>query len=120
MSWYNWALMASHYNLYELSHGLEQVKGVPPCAYKGLDVRYQQLLDALFPYGTLGKNAPSIEMKRKELDLLYRTNHISAETHLAWLADMTRILLEPKLFRRVVDVVHHEWNGSIGNINYCP
>lgn len=120
MAWCNWTLMASHHKTYELAHGLEQVRGFPPCAYEGLDMRYQQLLEALVPFGTLGMDGPSIEMKRKELDLLYSANRRSARTHLAWLADTTRVLLQPGLSRKLVDVVHYEWTGAVGDLHYCP
>lgn len=100
--------------------GLQPVKDCPPCAYEGLDERYQQLLEVLAPFGTLGKNGPSIKLKRKEMDLRYHTYRQSTETHLAWLADSARVVLEPKLLRRLIDVVHYEWTGSVGDVSYCP
>lgn len=115
-----WSVMGSHHKLYELYHGLDQVPGLPPCQYDELDERYQSLLQALKPYGTLGENGPSPGMKRKHLDLLYYSHRQSHERHLAWLADMTRLLLNPRYIRRLTDVVHYQWNGSLGQSEYCP
>jgi hypothetical protein len=34
--------------------------------------------------------------------------------------DATRSLLKPTTLRQIVDVVHFEWSGDIGAVNYCP
>lgn len=43
-----------------------------------------------------------------------------SETHLTWMADITRSLLRPETLRKIVDVVHFEWRGDIGDREFCP
>lgn len=81
---------------------------------------YQGLLRALAPFGTLGPGGPHIGRTRAELDVGYGACRLSEKQHLAWLADITRSLLQPQNLRRIVDVVHFEWTGSVGDVTYCP
>ncbi|KAJ5982176.1 hypothetical protein N7451_012276 [Penicillium sp. IBT 35674x] len=120
MAFCNWTVMASHHKLYELIHETLENKDVQECNYYELEEHYDKLLRALQPYGTLGHDGPHWARKRMELDRLYSLNRRSTRTHLAWLADMTRLLLKPSNFRRIVDVVHYSWTGDIGQVDYCP
>ncbi|KAJ5294876.1 hypothetical protein N7508_009697 [Penicillium antarcticum] len=120
MAFCNWTVMASHHKLYELINETLENRDVPNCSYDGLEEQYDGLLKALEPYGSLGHDGPHWGRKRMELDTLYTINRRSARSHLAWLADMTRLLLKPSNFRRIVDVVHYAWAGDIGQVEYCP
>lgn len=81
---------------------------------------YDQLLKVLASYGTLGDDGPQVSKKRNEMANLYHICRTSEETHMAWLADVNRSLLQPSTMRRIVDVVHFEWSGHVGDANYCP
>ncbi|KAJ5898323.1 hypothetical protein N7504_008611 [Penicillium tannophilum] len=120
MAFCNWTVMASHHKLYELINETHEDSDVPICNYDGLEEQYDGLLKALEPFGSLGHDGPHWGRQRMELDKLYTINRCSTRTHLAWLADMTRLLLKPSNFRRIVDVVHYHWTGEIGQMNYCP
>lgn len=120
MAFCNWTVMASHHKLYELIHGTCENKEIPECSYDGLEEEYDRLVIALQPYGSLGSDRPQWKMKRMELDRLYSINRRASSLHLAWLADMVRLLLKPYNFRRIVDVVHYSWTGDIGHVEYCP
>jgi hypothetical protein len=80
---------------------------------------YEDLLGALETYGTLGAGGPKIMMKRKDLQLLYSVYRHDPDTHIKWLADAVRLVLHPKTLRRLVDVVHYQWTGEIGDTGYC-
>lgn len=43
----------------------------------------------------------------------------SPQTRTAWLADSTRSLLHPTSLREIIDVVHFEWQGQTGDVEYC-
>lgn len=117
----NWALMSSHHKVYELLHGVREGKYGATCEYvSASDGSYQQLLEALAGYGTLGENGPSVSKRRADMDLLYYGYRTSPETHKAWLADSARSLLEPVTLRKIIDVVHFEWLGHTGDVEYCP
>lgn len=45
---------------------------------------------------------------------------ISPDTHMAWLADSTRSILNPGTLSRIIDVLHFEWVGNTGDVEYCP
>ncbi|QKX58726.1 uncharacterized protein TRUGW13939_05853 [Talaromyces rugulosus] len=120
MAFCKWAVMASHHKLYELIQGTRENTEITKCAYVGLEEQYDKLLTALQPYGSLGADGPQWKLKRMELDNLYSINRRLPKTHLAWLADMVRLLLKPSNFRRIVDVVHYPWTGDIGQVEYCP
>lgn len=119
MAFCNWALMASHHKVYELTRGLEPVEGSPRCEYVGLE-SYNQLLEALSLYGTARKDSPHVQKTRSEMDKLYKISRLAPPTHLAWLADATRILLDSIHFWPIVDVVHYQWSGEVGDAEYCP
>ncbi|KAJ5408330.1 hypothetical protein N7509_002213 [Penicillium cosmopolitanum] len=120
MAFCNWTVMASHHKLYELYHETCENTEVKKCSYHGLEEQYDKLVKALQPYGSLGDDGPQWAKKRMELDELYSINRQSTRTHFAWLADMTRILLNPSNLRRIVDVVHYSWIGDTGQVEYCP
>jgi hypothetical protein len=54
------------------------------------------------------------------MDKLYNIYRKDPTTHLAWLADATRDLLQPAVLRKIIDVVHYEWSGDLGAVDYCP
>lgn len=121
MSFCNWAVMASHHKLYELVQGVREVKQYPACDYASASERkYRQLLGVLAEYGTLGNDRPQVTRRRAEMDMCYHLYRTSSKSHLAWLADSTRSLLDPVTLRRIVDVVHFEWQGQVGDVKYCP
>ncbi|RAO65241.1 uncharacterized protein BHQ10_001253 [Talaromyces amestolkiae] len=125
MAYCNWAVMGSHHKLFELSTQVSKVTnstGCNACVYHSVDNRhqYQNLLSALAPFGTLGQDGPHVGRTRAELDIGFGICRLSEKQHLAWLADVTRSLLEPLTMRRIVDVVHYAWTGSVGDANYCP
>ncbi|KFZ17445.1 hypothetical protein V502_04599 [Pseudogymnoascus sp. VKM F-4520 (FW-2644)] len=121
MGFANWALMASHHKVYELLHGVWEGRGGAACEYvSASDGSYQLLLDALAGYGTLNDNGPSVSKRRADMDLLYYRYRTSPESHTAWLADSTRSLLQPATLRKIIDVVHFEWLGVTGDVEYCP
>lgn len=120
MCFCNWMLLSSGHKIYETLHGVRPIAGDEACHYKSTDNgAYETLLEALEPYGSMGKDGPSIEMTRKELQLLYAKYRRSPEDHSKWTADMTRIVLHPDNMRKLVDVVHYQWTGALGNVNYC-
>jgi hypothetical protein len=91
-----------------------------PCRYHSEDSGvYEELLGALETYGTLGEGGPKLTMKRKDLQLLYAVYRNDPETHIRWLADTVRLVLHPNTLRRLVDVVHYQWSGEIGDAGYC-
>ncbi|KAK2782870.1 hypothetical protein FQN53_009556 [Emmonsiellopsis sp. PD_33] len=127
MGFCNWGIMGSHHKLYELLHGVTKRKDPNPsmCEYisGASSSHYQNLLDALDSrgYGTLGEeNSPSVAKRRSDMDILYHVYRTSPGTHMAWLADCTRSLLHPDTLRKIVDVVHFEWRGQTGDVEYCP
>ena len=121
MSFCNWAVMASHHKLFELVHGVHEIRHYPTCDYASVPgSTYQQLLAALAEYGTVGDDRPQVTRRRKEMDMRYHLYRSSTKSHLAWIADSTRSLLDPLTLRKIVDVVHFEWQGQIGDVEYCP
>lgn len=123
MSFCNWVMMSSHHKMYELITQVEEVNRYSICTYaSSFEMsRYVQLLDALESYGSLSeRNSPSVYKKRSEMDKLYYHMRETPQTHLAWLADTARSVLHPLNLRKIVDVVHFEWNGDIGDSEYCP
>jgi len=123
MGFCNWGVMASHHKLRELVTQVREVKRYPMCVYQSTmnTTQHDKLLEALEPYGTLGGvDGPGVVKSRVEMDLLYHEKRQSAKTHLAWVADSTRSLLNPPTLRRIVDIVHFEWSGDVGDVEYCP
>ncbi|KAJ5971372.1 uncharacterized protein N7479_001290 [Penicillium vulpinum] len=122
MGYCNWAIMSAHHKVYELLRGIQQVQKQSACEYVSVSqaTRYERLIEALRPYGTLGNDGPRVSKKRIEMDKSYALCQGSSEKHLAWLADATRSLLEPTTLRQVLDVVHFEWSGDVGAVDYCP
>ncbi|EEA23875.1 hypothetical protein TMatcc_006948 [Talaromyces marneffei ATCC 18224] len=118
----NWTVMASHHKVYELVNGVQEVKHYPTCTYALTEeeTNYSNLLKALEPYGTLEKDGPHVYMKRATMDQLYAINRSKPDTHFAWMADITRSLLRPQTLRKIVDVVHFEWSGDVGDREFCP
>lgn len=118
----NWAVMASRHKVYELVNGVQEVKQYPTCKYASIEdeTKYNNLLKALDPYDTLGQEGPHVHMKRATMDQLYAVNRAKSETHIAWMADITRSLLRPETLRKIVDVVHFEWRGDVGDRDFCP
>ncbi|KAE8374821.1 hypothetical protein BDV26DRAFT_300007 [Aspergillus bertholletiae] len=117
----NWSLMASQHKVYEVFHGARVRKDSSMCEYMSeSDDSYQQLLEALAQFDTLGEHGPSVKKRRSDMDLLYHAQRTSPQTHTAWLADSTRSLLEPSNLRKIIDVVHFEWLGETGDVDYCP
>lgn len=117
----NWAVMASHHKVYEVVNGVQEVKQYPTCKYGSIEdeTKYNNVLKALEPYGTLGEEGPHTYMKRAIMDQQYAVSRLKSETHLAWMADITRSLLQPETMRKIVDVVHFEWRGDTGDREYC-
>ena len=122
MGFCNWAIMSSHHKVYELLKGVRPVRKYGYCEYTSAadNARYERLIEALRPYGTLGSDGPSVLKKRIEMDKTYDVCRQSPELHLSWLADAARSLLEPATLRQIVDVVHFEWSGDVGAVDYCP
>ncbi|EAW13694.1 uncharacterized protein ACLA_044140 [Aspergillus clavatus NRRL 1] len=122
MAFCNWAVMASHHKLFELVGGVVPVRGSPACRYKSVEdgALYARLLALLEPFGTLGEWKPDLRRRRAMLDQMYGLARMSADSHVGWLADVTRALLQPAQLRRIVDVVHYEWKGGVGDVEYCP
>ncbi|KAK2874961.1 hypothetical protein FQN49_001912 [Arthroderma sp. PD_2] len=119
----NWMLMSSQHKVYELIHGVSERDGsaAKPCDYVSeSDGHYGELLKVLAAYGTLGKNGPDVAKRRADMDILYHVHRTSPRTNTAWLADSTRSLLRPIALRRMIDVVHFEWQGPTGDVEYCP
>ncbi|OBT82808.1 hypothetical protein VE02_09167 [Pseudogymnoascus sp. 03VT05] len=101
MGFTNWAPMSSQHKVYEVLHGVWEGRGGAKCEYvSASDGSYQQLLEALAGYGTLGDNGPSVSKRRADMDLLYYGYRTSWETHTAWLANCARSLLEPVTLRK--------------------
>jgi hypothetical protein len=120
MAFCNWMMMSSGHKVYELLRGTRLIDSEPPCRYRSEDSGlYEDLLDALEPYGTLGTGGPKLTMKRKDLQLLYSVHRHDPDTNIKWLADAVRLVLRPKTLRRLVDVVHYQWTGEIGDAGYC-
>ncbi|KAJ5097767.1 hypothetical protein N7456_008488 [Penicillium angulare] len=122
MGYCNWAILGSHHKVYELLHGVKPVQKYSMCEYESEmnTSRYDRLVQALQSYGTLGQDGPRVTKKRVEMDKLYSMCRSQPETSLAWLADATRSLLNPTVLRQIVDVVHFQWRGDIGAVDYCP
>lgn len=116
----NWMLLSTGHKVYELLHGTRLVDSNPPCHYRSEENGvYEDLSAAIEPYGTLGEGGPRLTMKRKDLQLLYAVYRNDPETHIRWLADAVRLVLHPGTLRRLVDVVHWQWSGEIGDAGYC-
>ena len=113
--------MSSGHKLYETLHGAHLIsKDDHTCAYgSATDGVYEELLKALHPYGSLGERGPSIRTKRKDLQTLYAKYKASPDDHIKWAAGVTRIVLHPVTLRRLVDVVHYQWTGELGDTDYC-
>lgn len=113
-------LLSSGHKIHEILQSTQVVSSNPPCAYKSRDdSAYEELLEALKPYGTLGKDGPHVGMKRSDLQSQYAEHRRAHDPHLAWMADVVRLVLRPGNLRRLVDVVHYQWKGELGNVNYC-
>jgi len=120
MCFCNWMLLSTGHKVYELLRDIRAVDTDPPCRYQSEESGlYEDLLGALEAYGTLGEGGPKLAMKRKDLQLLYAVYRRSPETHIKWLADAVRLVLHPRTLRRLVDVVHYQWTGEIGDAGYC-
>ena len=120
MSFCNWMLLSSGHKVYELLRGTRVVDSDPPCRYRSEESGvYEDLLGALEIHGTLGEGGPKLAMKRRDLQSLYAVYRRSPETHIKWLADAVRLVLHPRTLRRLVDVVHYQWTGEIGDAGYC-
>lgn len=116
----NWMLLSSGHKLYEIVHGVRLIETNPPCCYASeANGGYERLLASLEPYGTLGDNGPHITMTRKELQMLYAKHKLSSDDHVKWMADVVRIVLHPGNLRVLVDVVHYQWTGELGSVDYC-
>ena len=117
----SWMLMSSGHKIYETLHGAHLIsKDDQTCAYgSATDGVYEELLKALHPYGSLGERGPSIRTKRKDLQTLYAKYKASPDDHIKWAAGVTRIVLHPVTFRRLVDVVHYQLTGELGDTDYC-
>lgn len=122
MGYCNWAILGAHHKVYEVLEGIRSVTKYDSCTYDSqLDTsRYERLLRALQPYGTLGEKGPKVTKRRVEMIRVYNVYRQDPAAHLAWLADTARCLLEPTVLRKIIDVVHYEWSGDLGAINYCP
>lgn len=122
MGYCNWAVMGAHHKVFEVLMGVKGVKRYEACHYASVadTSRYSRLMRALGPYGTLGEDGPMVAKRRVEMEKVYSTCRSDPAAHLAWLADATRSLLEPTTLRRIVDVVHYEWSGDVGAVDYCP
>lgn len=122
MGYCNWAVLGSHHKVYEIVHGVRSVKRYAACQYESEKnaTRYNRLLRALQQFGTLGKDGPHVTKKRNEMEKMYSMCRLRPESSLAWLADATRSLMLPSVLRQIIDVVHYEWNGDIGAVDYCP
>ncbi|RHZ57373.1 hypothetical protein CDV55_104136 [Aspergillus turcosus] len=117
----NWMLMASQHKVYEVFYGVQAQKDSAMCEYASeSDGSYQELLEALAGFHTLGEHGPSVRKRRADMDLLYHAQRTSPQKHMAWLADSTRSLLHPSNLRKIIDVVHFEWSGQTGDVGYCP
>jgi len=120
MSFCNWMMMSSGHKVYELLRGARSIGTDPPCRYRSEESGvHEELLVALEPYGTLGQGGPKLTMKRGDLQLLYAVYRNDPETHIKWLADAVRLILHPKTLRWLVDVVHYQWTGELGDAGYC-
>ncbi|KAJ5899993.1 hypothetical protein N7495_004737 [Penicillium taxi] len=120
MGYCNWAILGSHHKVYEILDGVQPVTQYPACEHSSQAEKYERLLEALRPYGTLGSNGPKVSKRRVEMDKIYSACRFNPQANMAWLADATRSFLEPTVLRRIVDVVHFEWRGDLGAVNYCP
>lgn len=122
MGYCNWAVLGSHHKVYEIVHGVRGVKRYSACEYESEKnaTRYARLLRALQRFGTLDRDGPHVTKKRVEMEKMYSTYRSHPESSLAWLADATRSLMEPTVLRKIIDVVHYEWNGDVGAVDYCP
>lgn len=120
MAFCNWMLLGSGHKVYEIFRGTSPIGTNHPCHYNSKDDgAYEDLLESLESCPTLGKQGPRVTMKRKDLQTLYAKHRLSSESHILWLADVVRVVLNPDNLRQLVDVVHHPWVGELGDINYC-
>lgn len=120
MCFCNWMLLSSGHKVYEILHQTQVIKSSSPCTYdSNKDGAYEDLLEALEPYGTLGESGPKVDMTRSNLQLRYAKQRQSPDSHLMWMADVVKIVLHPDYLRQLVDVVHYQWKGELGNVGYC-
>ena len=120
MCFCNWMLLGSGHKVYEIFRGTGSNGTSRPCHYESKDNgAYEQLLESLHSYPSLGGKGPSVNMRRKDLQLLYAEHRGSPGSHKRWLADVVREVLHPDNLRRLVDVVHYPWVGELGEIGYC-
>ncbi|KAJ5232830.1 hypothetical protein N7468_005786 [Penicillium chermesinum] len=122
MGYCNWAVLGSHHKVFETVQGVRPVSRYSACEYEaeGNGARYARLVRALQPFGTLGGDGPHVTKKRVEMEKMYSVCRKQPESSVAWLADATRSLMEPRVLRKLVDVVHFEWDGDVGAVDYCP
>jgi hypothetical protein len=120
MAFCNWMLMGSGHKVYEIFRGTNSIGMGSPCCYKSKDDgAYRDLLGSLESYPGLEEDGPDVIMKRRDLQTLYAKHRLSSQGHVMWLADVVRVVLHPDNLRRLVDVVHHPWNGELGDVGYC-
>lgn len=115
----NWLLMASHHKIFEIVSGVEKVNGFALCDYRGME-EYANLLVVLESFGEVQESIPTVIMTRAELESGYCKSRLSFETHVAWLAGSARTILHPHNLRRIIDVAHYIWSGSVGDKEFCP
>jgi hypothetical protein len=119
MTFCNWMLLGSGHEVYEMFRGTNSDGVDTPCCYKSKnDGAYEDLLQSLESYPSLEEGGPHITMKRKDLQTLYAKHRLSSQDHVMWLADIVRVVLHPDNLRRLFDVVHHPWNGELGDVDY--
>ncbi|KAG6810388.1 hypothetical protein H0H92_012071, partial [Tricholoma furcatifolium] len=88
MGFCNWSVMSSHHKVFELVTEAHEATTYPCCEYKSMsDRKYEQLLEALAVYGTLGDQGPRVTKRRAEMDMAYYQIRLLPEAHTAWLAD---------------------------------
>lgn len=117
----NWMVMASQHKTYEVVLGVKERETPSKCHYESSATKYyQDLLSSLAGYGTLGDEGPIVTKRRADMDTSFHSYRSSPQSHISWLADSTRTLLDPVTLRKLIDVVHFEWKGDTGDVEYCP